>query len=116
MNTGRTNVDYCGVVNSQPAGGAGRRDHGDGRRRVVHAAAQRATFCDLTTPWGAQTQVKVAAVYTLPYDIQASVSYQYFPGVTPSQRDERCQHGRNNALISPSLGRNLVGVAPTRRW
>ena len=56
------------------------------------------TFCDTVTPWGAQTQVKVAAVYTFPFDIQTSVSFQHFPGVTQSANIVA-----NNALIAPSL-------------
>jgi len=101
MNTGRTEVDYCGVVTGSP--------------QVVPVVATTATagvpsftqprnptFCDLVTPFNAQTQVKLAAVYTLPYDIQASASYQYFPGVTQSANIVA-----TNATIAPSLGRNL---------
>jgi hypothetical protein len=118
MNTGRTEVDYCGVVVGNP--------------QVVPVVATTATagvaaftqprnstFCNLVTPWNAQTQVKLAAVYTLPYTIQASASYQYFPGVSRSANIVA-----NNALISPSLGRNLsagpsatqvVDIVPTQR-
>jgi hypothetical protein len=101
MNTGRTEVDHCGVVTGNP--------------QVVPVVATTATagvasftqprnetFCNAVTPWGAQTQVKLAAVYTLPYDIQASASYQYFPGVTQSANVLA-----TNAMIAPSLGRPL---------
>jgi len=101
LNTGRTEVDYCGVVTGNP--------------QVVPVVATTATagvpsftqprnpmFCDLVTPFNAQTQVKLAAVYTLPYDIQTSASYQYFPGVTQSANIVA-----TNATIAPSLGRNL---------
>src|SRR5262245_45246897 len=103
MNTGRTEIDYCGVVSANP--------------QVVPVVATTATagaalftqprnptFCNTVTPWGAQTQVKAAAVYTLPYDVQASASFQHFPGVTQSANVLA-----NNAQISPSLGRNLSG-------
>jgi hypothetical protein len=101
MNTGRTEVDYCGVVIGNP--------------QVVPVVATTATagvasfmqprnptFCDLVTPFNAQTQVKLAAVYTFPYDIQASASYQYFPGVTQSANIVA-----TNAMIASSLGRDL---------
>jgi hypothetical protein len=106
MNTGRTEVDYCSVVIGNP--------------QVVPVVATTATagvasftqprtqtFCDLVTPFIAQTQVKLAAVYTLAYDIQASVSYQYFPGVTQSANIVA-----TNAVIAPSLGRGL-SAGPT---
>lgn len=118
LNTGQTNVNYCGVVNSNP--------------QVVPVVATTATagvasftqprndtFCDLTTPFGAQTQVKVAGVYTFPYDVQASVSFQYFPGVTQSANVLA-----TNATIAPSLGRPLsagpnatvvIDVLPTQQ-
>ncbi|HMF92938.1 MAG TPA: TonB-dependent receptor [Vicinamibacterales bacterium] len=101
MNTGRTDVDYCGVVVGNP--------------EVVPVVATTATagvasftqprnstFCELVTPFNAQTQVKLAAVYTFPYDIQASASYQYFPGVTQSANIVA-----TNSMIASSLGRNL---------
>ena len=101
MNTGRTEVNYCGVVTGNP--------------QVVPVVATTATagvpsftqprtaaFCDLVTPFNAQTQVKAAAVYALPYDIQVSASYQHFPGVTQSANIVA-----TNAMIAPSLGRNL---------
>jgi hypothetical protein len=120
LNTGRTEIDYCGVVTTNP--------------QVVPVVATTATagvtaftqprnptFCNQVTPWNAQTQVKLAAVYTLPFDVQASASYQYFPGVTQSANILA-----NNALITPSLGRSLSAGAtatvvvdvlpPQRQW
>lgn len=101
LNTGRTELDYCGVVSTNP--------------QVVPTVATTATagvaaftqprngtFCNLVTPFNAQTQVKLAAIYTLPYDIQASASYQYFPGAS-----QGANIIANSALISPSLGRSL---------
>ncbi len=105
LNIGRTELDYCGVVETNP--------------QVVPVVATTATagvaaftqprngtFCNIVTPWNAQTQVKIAAVYRLPYDVQASASYQYFPGVT-----QAANIVANNALIGPSLGRNLSAGA-----
>ena len=109
MNTGRTEVDYCGVVMANP--------------QVLPVVATTATagvaaftqprnptFCDTVTPWSAQTQVKAAAIYAFPLDIQASASFQHFPGFTQSANVLA-----NNALISPSLGRNLsAGASATQ--
>lgn len=105
MNTGTTTVNYCDVVANNP--------------QVVPVVATTATagvaaftqprisgFCDLTNPFRAQTQVKLAGIYTLPFDIQASANYQYFPGVSPAANIVA-----NNALIAPSLGRNLSAGA-----
>jgi hypothetical protein len=117
MNTGSTEENYCDVVADNP--------------QVVPGVATTATagtvafnspriesFCNTVTPWNAQTQVKAAAVYALPWQVQASVSFQHFPGITQSANIVA-----NNALISPSLGRNLsagptatvvVNVQPTQ--
>jgi len=105
MNTGRTEIDYCGVVTENP--------------QVVPVVAttstagvaaftqpRNQTFCDTVTPWSAQTQVKAAAVYSFPYEIQASASFQRYPGVT-----QAANMLANNALISPSLGRSLSAGA-----
>jgi hypothetical protein len=105
LNTGRTQVDYCGVVMNNPqvvpvvatTASAG---------SVTFTQPRNPTFCNQITPWGAQTQVKLAGVYTLPLDVQASASYQYFPGVTQSANILA-----NNALIAPNLGRNLSAGA-----
>jgi hypothetical protein len=51
--------------------------------------------------------VKAAAVYTFPFDIQASASFQHFPGASQSANILA-----NNALIAPSLQRNL-SAGPT---
>ena len=91
-------MDYCDVVNGNP--------------QVVPVVAttatagvaaftqpRNATFCDTVTPWGAQTQVKVAAVYTLPYDIQASASFQHFPG-RPTQVGQHRRQQRADLPVS----------------
>jgi carboxypeptidase family protein/TonB-dependent receptor-like protein len=105
MNTGRTEVNYCGVVTGNP--------------QVVPGVATTATagtvafnqprvqaFCDTVTPWSAQTQVKAAAVYTLPWDLQASASFQYFPGITQAANSVF-----SNAQVASSLGRSLAAGA-----
>jgi hypothetical protein len=109
MNTGRTEEDVCGVVMGNPqvipavatTASAG---------TVAYNSPRTQSFCNTETPWGGQTQVKMAAVYRLPFDIQASLAFQHFPGITQS-----ANINANNALISPSLGRPLsAGATATR--
>jgi hypothetical protein len=62
----------------------------------------RPGFCKSTPPWSAATQVKLMAVYPLPWDFQTSVIYQNFPGV-----ENGPTYTATNAQVVPSLGRNL---------
>jgi hypothetical protein len=106
LNTGRTEVNYCNVVKTNPQvlpGVATTATAGT----VAFTAPRIDSFCDLVTPWRAQTQVKLAGVYDLPYRVQASIAYQHFPGVT-----QAASIVANNALIAPSLGRTLA-AGPT---
>jgi hypothetical protein len=70
----------------------------------------RPDFCENKPNWGSGTQVKFLAVYPLPWDLQTSIIYQNFSGVenTPTIT-------LTNAVIAPSLGRNLssCGAAAT---
>ena len=58
--------------------------------------------------FASQAQYKVSVVYPLPFDIQASVTYQNLPG--PSIQATRAF---TNAEIAPSLGRNLAACPAT---
>ena len=60
-------------------------------------------FCHLAPPWAAGTQVKLMAVYPLPWNIQTSAVYQNSPGIPIT-----AQYVVSNAAIVPSLGRNLA--------
>ena len=60
-------------------------------------------FCHLAPPWSAGTQVKLMAVYPLPWNIQTSAVYQNSPGIPIT-----AQYVVSNASIVPSLGRNLA--------
>ncbi|PYR73949.1 MAG: hypothetical protein DMF87_24410 [Acidobacteria bacterium] len=68
--------------------------------------------CKVSPSWSAGTQVKFLVVYPLPYDLQFSAIYQNFPGVPVT-----ATYAVNNALVSPSLGRNIAACgancAPT---
>jgi hypothetical protein len=62
----------------------------------------REGYCNTTPPWSAGTQLKVLAVYPLPFDIQTSAIYQNSPGVPIT-----AQLVVPNASIV-GLGRNLA--------
>ena len=56
-------------------------------------------FCDTDRP---ATQVKVLAIYPLPWDFQVSATYQNIPGIPVT-----ASRAFTNAEIRPSLGRDL---------
>jgi hypothetical protein len=82
LSTGRTVTDECFVVDSPQQARDG--------------------FCNVTPPWSAGTQVKFAAVYPLPWELQASAIYQNIPGIPIT-----ASYVATNAQIASSLGRNL---------
>ena len=66
-------------------------------------------FCRVTIPWSAQTHVKVAGNYPLPYwGLQLSGTFQILPGAP---------YGANrvytSAQVAPSLGRPLSAATVT---
>ena len=64
-------------------------------------------YCHRTEPW--LTQVKGYGSYTIPrVDVQVSGTYQTRPGPLIL-----ALYTATNAEVSPSLGRNLAGAAPT---
>jgi len=92
MNTGRTEADTCEVVTNNP--------------QVQFTSPRTGPFCDVVTSWAAQTQVKLAAVYNLPWDAQVSATLQHYPGIAQS-----ASFVASSALAAPSLGRNLAAGA-----
>ena len=84
LNTGKTVTNNCSVVDSP----------------------QQLRFCEVTEPWKAQTQVKLSGSYPLPWDVHVSGTYQNLPGL-PIQANFTA----TNAVIAPSLGRNLSAGA-----
>jgi len=66
-------------------------------------AAQPGDFCEVNPPWGANSSVKLAAVYPLPYDIQLAATYQNLPGV-----QLLAQLAVPSAAVRASLGRDLA--------
>ena len=84
-------------------------------RCVVVDSPQDLFDCDITTPFGAQAQVKVHASLPLPADVFLSMNIQNVSGP-----EIRATYRAQNAIIEPSLGRPLascagrVGAACTR--
>jgi len=80
---GRTVTDSCFVVDSP----------------------QDEMFCHVSPPWMAATQIKLHGSYPLPWwGIQTSATFQNLPAIPVE-----ATNAFGNALIAPSLGRNLSG-------
>jgi len=96
LNTGRTVADTCAVVQGNPQIGL---NIGGGL-----ASLTERNFCRVELPWSAQTQVKLAGNYPLPWwGLQVSGNYQNLPGIPIF-----ANYVATNAEIAPSLGRNLA--------
>ena len=80
VSTGATVTDNCFVVDSP----------------------QQLYDCRNEPSWASQTQVKFSAIYPLPWSLRASAVYQNVPGT-----QILANLTVSNALIAPSLGRNL---------
>jgi hypothetical protein len=96
VSTGQTTTNNCAVVQGNPQIAL----------TVNGASASRASadFCEVVLPWSAQTQVKFAGNYPLPWwGLQASATYQNLPGIPIF-----ANYVATNAQIAPSLGRNLA--------
>jgi hypothetical protein len=61
-------------------------------------------FCHVSTPWSAGTQVKLSALYPLPWGLLPNVAVQSLPGVPIT-----ASYVATSAEIVPSLGRPLTG-------
>ena len=66
-----------------------------------------ATLCQTTLPFAGQTQYKASGIYPLPwYGVQVSGTYQNLAGIP-----DQATWNAPNAVIAPSLGRNLAAGA-----
>jgi hypothetical protein len=103
LNTGRTETNNCAVVMSNP-------QVTGTQSGATYTGPRTEAFCDNVLPWSGQTQVKFAAIYNLPWDMQTSATLQSYPGVSQS-----ATFVYSNSQIVPSLGRNLAscGAAAT---
>ena len=63
-------------------------------------------YCRQTLPWSGQTQLKLFGAFPLPWGMQASGTFQNLSGI-PIQ----AAYAASNAVIFPSLGRNLSAGA-----
>ena len=100
IESGRTVVDVCYAANSpnitpSAIGGTGFR-----------AGPVNRNFCRISPPWSAATQVKLAGVVSLPWQADASFTFQDLPG-TPRSADMVV----TSAQVAPSLGRTLAAGA-----
>lgn len=88
VGTGRTVTDNCAVLMDSP----------------------QKRFCRVTLPFAGQTQMKISGAYPLPWNMQASATYQDLPGIPVSS-----SYVASNAESRLSLGRNLgaCGAAAT---
>jgi hypothetical protein len=106
---GRSVVDECGVVVDSPQRmiripvNAGPVDS-----RAVTTDVQG--FCRDAPPWSAGSQIKLAVVYPLPWDLRVSTTYQDIASVPLT-----ASYVITNAAALPSLGRNFSGGAAATR-
>lgn len=63
-------------------------------------------YCNVTPPWSALTQVKLAGMYTLPWELAVSATYSNIAGP-----EVTATAAVNSAAIAPSLGRPLSAGA-----
>jgi hypothetical protein len=97
LSTGRTVNDNC-FQNSDPSLSAQLAPG------VSAASTQPRTqaFCHVIMPFKGQTQFKLSGAYGLPWDVQASATYQDLPGIPIF-----ASYVASNAEIRSTLGRNL---------
>src|SRR5262249_38436915 len=99
VSTGQTLTDMCPIVQGNPQIAF----------TVNGAAASRAStaYCHVVLPWSAQTQIKLAGNYPLPWwGLQTSAMFQNLAGIPIF-----ANYVVTNAQIQPSLGRNLAAGA-----
>jgi len=92
LSSGRTAYSNCGVINNPglfPNGG------------TATTPLTFDAYCAWSTPF--LTQLKLAGVHTFPWDIQGSLAFQSNPGPMIL-----ATYNAPNAVVSPSLGHNLV--------
>lgn len=92
LSTGSTMTDTCFVVDSPQAS-------------FSTAGAREAGLyqCRNRTPWAAGTQTKFSAIYTLPWQIRTSMTYQNVAGIPLT-----ASYVASNAVVLPSLDRNFA--------
>jgi outer membrane receptor protein involved in Fe transport len=87
--TGQTVIDNCSAAVDSP---------------------EALRFCRQTLPFAGQTNFRVYGVYPLPADFSVSATFQDLPGI-----DISADQVLTNAVIAPSLGRDLAAGARATR-
>ena len=90
--TGKTLFDSCDALVDSP------------QQRGATLSTANSGFCRATLGWGASTQVKLTAIYPLPWDFRASGTYQNIAGIPTT-----ASFVVNSAAVAPTLGRPLSG-------
>jgi hypothetical protein len=98
LSTGKTLTDNCAVINQVPEFGT------TNSSISAITGALSVPYCHQETPF--LTQVKLQGSYTLPWSVQVAATFQSLPG-----QQELATYVASNALIAPSLGRNLSAGA-----
>jgi hypothetical protein len=107
LNTGRLETNTCDIVMGYPQ--LVPTISGTVYTAASYNLPRTPSFCNIVTPWSAQTQIKFAVVYSLPLDIQTSATVQRYPGISPATGGgASATVVYPNAQIAPSLGRNLA--------
>jgi len=100
LSTSRTVSDTC-ALNSLPQVRVNTL-YGAAVAATAPAVPRTSEFCNVSRPWAAGTQVKLLAIYPLPWDFQVSATYQNIAGIPIT-----ASRAFTNAEIRPSLGRDL---------
>jgi hypothetical protein len=100
-NLGRTTADACGIVTNNPQITATLISQTDTTGTVTTGPSYSTQFCRVQTPF--VQNIKLLGAYTLPSDVQVAATLQSLPGTQIA-----ANYVATNALILPSLGRNLA--------
>jgi hypothetical protein len=113
VNSGRTEMNFCGTVLNNPQIAFTNATAADNSRVTTLAltgaaatAPRTNAYCDVVPPWSADTQYKVSGTIPIPYRFYVGLTYQNLPGIP-----YYASTVFNNAAIAPSLGRNLAAGA-----
>jgi Carboxypeptidase regulatory-like domain len=98
---GRTVVDECDLVVDSPQ---------KMLRASANAGPEVQGFCRDALPWSAGTQVKLTALYPLPWRLRVSATYQDTASIPLT-----ASHVVASAAAAPTLGRNFSGGAAATR-
>ena len=119
---GRTVFDDCALNNVPQAFAVGNAFVQDSADTILGGFKHPGTsdYCHIAPPWDQSYQLKLLAVYPLPYGFQVSGVLQNLPGIhvitasSPNICLQQSCRTYTNAEILPSLGRNLAaGTAGT---